>query len=150
MQVNREANTLQAAEDDPRITRLGLFLRRSNLDELPQFLNVLAGQMSIVGPRPHMHADCDHFSKVVNGYKLRNFALPGITGIAQIKGFRGPAENFERIFRRYEWDAFYVKRASFRMDLHIIFETAIQTFNHILNYLRPEQRMCSNTSIQVN
>src|ERR1700743_3871215 len=82
MYVNSEANTKQATEDDPRITRMGKFLRNSNLDEIPQFLNVLAGHMSIVGPRPHMHQDCNNFSRVVDSYKFRNLMKPGITGLA--------------------------------------------------------------------
>src|SRR5579872_7033089 len=87
MYVNAEANTKQATDDDPRITRMGRFLRNSNLDELPQFLNVLLGQMSIVGPRPHMYKDCASFSRVVDSYKLRNLMKPGITGLAQVKGY---------------------------------------------------------------
>jgi len=135
MVVNSSANTLQASENDPRITRVGRFLRKSNLDELPQFLNVLFGDMSIVGPRPHMHQDCISFSKVVETYKFRHLTRPGITGLAQVKGYRGPAHDFERIFRRYQWDAFYVRNANFWLDLRIIRKTAGQTISYIFNKL---------------
>lgn len=133
MYVNKEANTKQATENDPRITRMGRFLRLSNLDELPQFLNVLAGHMSIVGPRPHMYKDCHAFSAIVEGYKFRNLLKPGITGLAQVKGYRGPAQTFEKIFRRYQWDAFYVRNANFWLDLRIAHTTAMQTFSYILS-----------------
>jgi lipopolysaccharide/colanic/teichoic acid biosynthesis glycosyltransferase len=133
MHVNSEADTRQATEGDPRITRMGSFLRHSNLDELPQFLNVLFGQMSIVGPRPHMNNDCIHFSSVVEGYKFRNFMKPGITGLAQVKGYRGPALQFEQIFRRYQWDAFYVRNAGFWLDLRIMHRTAMQTLSFLFS-----------------
>ncbi|HVU99213.1 MAG TPA: sugar transferase [Puia sp.] len=133
MYVNAEANTKQATDDDPRITRVGRFLRNSNLDEIPQFLNVLAGHMSIVGPRPHMYKDCANFSKVVDAYKLRNLMKPGITGLAQAKGYRGPAQSFDKIFRRYQWDAFYVRNANFWLDIRIIHSTAMQTFSYLLS-----------------
>lgn len=133
MHVNAEADTRQATERDPRITRMGSFLRNSNLDELPQFLNVLAGHMSIVGPRPHMYNDCIHFSRVVDSYKFRNLMKPGITGLAQVKGFRGPALNFELIFRRFQWDAFYVRNAGFWLDMRIVHRTAMQTLIYLFN-----------------
>lgn len=132
MYVNAEANTKQATDDDPRITRMGRFLRNSNLDELPQFLNVLAGHMSIVGPRPHMYKDCASFARVVDDYKFRNLMKPGITGLAQVKGFRGPAQTFDKIFRRYQWDAFYVRNANFWLDMRIVHYTAMQTLTYIL------------------
>ncbi|HTI90989.1 MAG TPA: sugar transferase [Puia sp.] len=133
MHVNAEANTKQATDDDPRITRIGRFLRYSNLDEVPQFLNVLVGHMSIVGPRPHMYKDCASFSKVVDAYKMRNLMKPGITGLAQVKGYRGPAQSFDKIFRRYQWDAFYVRNANFWLDIRIIHSTAMQTFSYLLS-----------------
>jgi putative colanic acid biosysnthesis UDP-glucose lipid carrier transferase len=132
MHVNAEANTKQATDNDPRITRMGRFLRISNLDEIPQFLNVLAGHMSIVGPRPHMYKDCASFSQVVDSYKFRSLMKPGITGLAQVKGYRGPAQSFDKIFRRYQWDAFYVRNASFWLDLRIVHFTAMQTLSFLL------------------
>jgi putative colanic acid biosysnthesis UDP-glucose lipid carrier transferase len=129
MILNVEADKKQAVENDHRITRLGKFLRKSNLDELPQFFNVLKGEMSIVGPRPHMYADCNRFSAQVPAYKLRNLIRPGITGLAQTKGFSGPAIHFEEIFRRYQWDAYYVRAANFWLDLKIIRKTICQHMN---------------------
>lgn len=133
MYVNDEANTQQATANDPRITRMGRLLRNSNMDEIPQFLNVLAGHMSIVGPRPHMYKDCNNFSRVVDAYKFRNLMKPGITGLAQVKGYRGPAQTFDMIFRRYQWDAFYIRNANFWLDLRIVHNTAMQTFSYILS-----------------
>lgn len=133
MYYNAEANTKQATENDPRITRMGRFLRRSNLDEIPQFLNVLAGHMSVVGPRPHMHEDCTNFSRVVDSYKFRSLMKPGITGLAQVKGYRGPAQSFDKIFRRYQWDAFYIRNAGFWMDMRIVHRTAMQTLSYIFS-----------------
>ncbi|HLX66264.1 MAG TPA: sugar transferase [Puia sp.] len=133
MHVNTEADTRQATERDPRITRMGSFLRHSNLDELPQFLNVLAGHMSIVGPRPHMYNDCMNFSRIVDSYKFRNLMKPGITGLAQVKGYRGPALDFEQIFRRFQWDAFYVRNAGFWLDLRIVHRTAVQTLSYLVS-----------------
>ncbi len=133
MYKNIEADFKQATEDDPRITRLGRFLRHTNIDELPQFFNVLMGHMSIVGPRPHMYKDCRDFNAVVKNYKLRSFVKPGITGLAQIKGFRGPTETEQSIIHRFKWDVFYVCKASVLLDLLIITITFIQTATHFFN-----------------
>src|SRR4029077_2617905 len=107
-------------------TRLGKFLRLTSLDELPQFVNVLLGEMSIEGPRPHMHKDNEDFGKIVSNYRFRYYVKPGITGMAQVKGCRGPAKNFHCIFHRYQWDAFYIRNASLSLDFKIIRLTAIQ------------------------
>ena len=137
MVMNADANHVQAKVDDPRITKLGRFLRFTNLDEFPQFLNVLAGQMSVVGPRPHMINDCNEFSKVVAGYKFRNMVKPGITGLSQVKGYRGPASDFATIFRRFEFDAFYVRNASFGLDFRVIRQTAGQFAYSVLRRRMP-------------
>ena len=126
MILNKDADTKQATENDRRITKLGNFLRKTNIDELPQFINVLTGEMSLIGPRPHMLADCNMFSEAIPGYKLRNFVKPGITGLAQSKGYKGATSNFESMFRRYQYDIFYVRNASFLLDLSIIRHTIRQ------------------------
>ena len=120
---NDEADEKSAEENDQRITKAGKLLRRTNLDELPQFFNILAGSMSLVGPRPHMLADCMRFSFVIASYKFRNLVKPGITGLAQTKGYIGPARDYESIMTRYYWDATYVRKASFGLDMKIIGNT---------------------------
>jgi putative colanic acid biosynthesis UDP-glucose lipid carrier transferase len=131
MVMNNEADEKQATENDQRITAIGKYLRKSNLDEFPQFLNVLMGDMSIVGPRPHMHADCSSFSAIIPGYKFRNLVKPGITGMAQVKGYHGRVVTTECIFRRYQWDAYYIRNASLFLDLRIILMTAAQRIRFI-------------------
>lgn len=126
MIVNEDADSRQATVDDRRITRLGRFLRNSNIDELPQFLNVFLGAMSIVGPRPHMHADCRSFSAVIPRYKIRTLVKPGITGLSQVKGYHGYVISYECIFNRYQWDVFYVRNSHFRLDCWIMVSTAWQ------------------------
>jgi putative colanic acid biosynthesis UDP-glucose lipid carrier transferase len=137
MVVNEQANSASATSNDCRITSLGKFLRQSSLDELPQFINVWLGQMSIVGPRPHMHADCKRFSQVVDNYKFRNFVKPGITGLAQIKGFRGPAKNGYAIIHRYQYDDFYVRNAGLFLDLKIMWHTAKEMLAILFSKIKP-------------
>ncbi len=146
MVVNSEAHNKQAEDNDVRITRLGRFLRISSLDELPQFLNVLLGHMSIVGPRPHMHSDCEKFSNIVPAYKFRNFLKPGITGLAQVKGFRGPTRDFESIFHRYQFDAFYIRNCNIWLDMRIIRMTFAQTirilfYKSAVNQTQEDQKL---------
>ncbi len=123
MIVNNEADEKQAEENDYRITPFGKFLRRTNIDEFPQFFNVCIGDMSIIGPRPHMLSDCTRFSFVIPAYKFRTLVRPGITGLAQVKGHHGPTINYESILTRYYWDAEYIRNAGFWLDLQIIFLT---------------------------
>lgn len=132
MIVNSEADKCAAGENDRRITRIGKFLRRSNIDELPQFFNVLLGHMSIVGPRPHMYSDCLEFSIVVPRYKLRTLVKPGITGLSQVKGYHGQVISIECIYQRYIWDVFYVRNASLWWDLRIMATTALQRMAYLL------------------
>ena len=134
MVVNHLSDHQQALSNDPRITRLGKFLRITSLDELPQFFNVLLGDMTIVGPRPHMHTDNENFNRIVSNYQLRYYAKPGITGMAQVKGYRGPVKDFYSIFHRYQWDAFYVRNASFVLDFKIIHFTVIQVVKSIFTF----------------
>lgn len=126
MVINAEADEKQAEENDSRITRTGRWLRKTNIDELPQFFNVLMGQMSIVGPRPHMHADCCQFARIIPRYKLRNLVRPGITGMARVNGYHGPAMDHDAICIRYQWDIFYLCNASTWLDIRIMIRTVTQ------------------------
>lgn len=134
MLVNPDADIKQATENDERITRLGNFLRRSNIDEFPQFFNVLAGSMSIVGPRPHMYTDCYQFSLLQTGYKFRNMVRPGLTGLAQVKGYHGPSPTAQSVRLRYQCDQFYIRHLSFWLDLEIIGRTMGQRLYVLLQY----------------
>jgi putative colanic acid biosynthesis UDP-glucose lipid carrier transferase len=131
MVVNQQADTNQAEKNDPRITSLGKFLRLSCMDELPQFFNVMIGDMSVVGPRPHMIKDCEEFSRQVPSYALRQLMRPGITGMAQVKGYRGKTKGFFDVFHRYQWDVFYVRNANFMLDLRLINKTIAQTISTV-------------------
>jgi putative colanic acid biosynthesis UDP-glucose lipid carrier transferase len=124
MKVNRESNTKMATKNDARITRLGRFLRKSSLDEMPQFFNVFMSDMSIVGPRPHMTKHTDDYSKMLNHYMIRHFLKPGITGWAQIHGFRGEIRYMEDINNRVEYDLWYLENWSLWLDTRIIAMTA--------------------------
>ncbi|MEX2595045.1 MAG: sugar transferase [Anditalea sp.] len=124
MVLNNEADILQASKNDPRITKFGAFLRRSSLDELPQLFNVLKGEMSIVGPRPHAAPMNEVFSKEIPDYMNRHRMKPGITGLAQSKGFRGEIINFHDLYSRYRLDLFYIKNWCLYFDLKIILLTA--------------------------
>lgn len=138
MVVNNQADTEQADKNDPRITPLGKFLRLSCIDELPQFFNVLIGDMSVVGPRPHMIKDCEEFARQVPSYALRQLMRPGITGMAQVKGYRGKTKGFFDVFHRYQWDVFYVRNANFMLDLRLINKTIGQTISAVFKVSRKE------------
>ncbi|MCC5936761.1 MAG: sugar transferase [Lunatimonas sp.] len=125
MHPNREADFKQATRNDPRVTRIGSFLRKTSLDELPQFMNVLIGEMSIVGPRPHALPMNDRFSAEINNFMYRHAVRPGITGLAQAKGFRGETKTFYDIYSRCKLDIFYVDNWSLLLDMKIIAWTAI-------------------------
>jgi len=124
MRVNRESNEKQATKNDKRITWLGRFLRKSNLDEMPQFINVLMSDMSIVGPRPHMLKHTDDYSKLLNRYMVRHFLKPGITGWAQIHGYRGEIKHMQDINNRVEYDLWYLENWSVWLDTRILLMTA--------------------------
>lgn len=132
MIVNDEANEKQAEENDYRITRIGNFLRKTNIDEFPQFINILIGDMSVIGPRPHMLSDCTRFSFVIPAYNFRTLVRPGITGLAQVKGYHGPTLTYESIFIRYHWDREYIRNANFWLDLKIIFISSFQFLSNII------------------
>ncbi|MDB5774655.1 MAG: UDP-phosphate glucose phosphotransferase [Herbaspirillum sp.] len=116
-------DVVQAQKDDQRLTKIGGFLRRTSLDELPQFINVLQGRMSIVGPRPHAVAHNEFYRKQIKGYMLRHKVRPGITGWAQVNGFRGETETLDKMKTRIEFDLEYLRRWSLSLDLWIIFKT---------------------------
>lgn len=133
MKVNKESNTTQARKGDLRITRVGKFLRKTSLDEFPQFLNVFAGSMSVVGPRPHMLKHTDDYSSIINKYMVRQFAKPGITGWAQINGFRGETRTVWEMEKRVENDIWYMENWSLWLDTRIIFMTAYKLFTGDIN-----------------
>jgi putative colanic acid biosynthesis UDP-glucose lipid carrier transferase len=114
---------VQARKSDPRITKLGAFLRRTSLDELPQFFNVLQGRMSIVGPRPHAVAHNEFYRKLIKGYMVRHKVKPGITGWAQINGFRGETETLGKMQNRIDCDLDYLRNWSLKLDIRIILRT---------------------------
>jgi putative colanic acid biosynthesis UDP-glucose lipid carrier transferase len=113
----------QATKDDPRITPFGAFLRRSSLDELPQFVNVLQGRMSIVGPRPHAVAHNEQYRQIIKAYMVRHKVKPGITGWAQVHGHRGETDTLDKMRTRVEYDLYYLRNWSLGKDLEIIART---------------------------
>ena len=123
MCLNDEADVKQASSGDNRITALGKFLRKTSIDEFPQFFNVLLGQMSIVGPRPHMLKHTEQYSKLIEYYKERLYVKPGITGWAQVSGFRGETEELWKMEKRVEYDMFYLENWTFWWDVKIIIMT---------------------------
>ena len=121
---------VQATQGDSRITEFGGFLRRTSLDELPQFLNSLTGSMSIVGPRPHAVAHNEEYRQQIQGYMLRHKVKPGITGLAQINGFRGETDTLDKMEGRVRYDLRYIQTWSLSLDLKIIFLTIFKGFKH--------------------
>jgi putative colanic acid biosynthesis UDP-glucose lipid carrier transferase len=119
----------QATQDDARITRIGRFLRRSSLDELPQLFNVLDGSMALVGPRPHANAHNELYRELIDGYMLRHKVKPGITGLAQVNGYRGETETLEKMEQRIACDHQYIREWSFWMDVKILARTAGVVFS---------------------
>ena len=127
-------NVPQARKSDPRVTRFGAFLRRTSLDELPQLINVLQGHMSIVGPRPHAVAHNEQYRKLVNGYMLRHKVKPGITGWAQVNGWRGETDTVEKMQKRVDCDLYYIRNWSISLDVKIVLLTALRSFNQPTAY----------------
>ncbi len=118
----------EASKNDPRVTKTGRFMRKTSIDELPQFFNVLAGDMSVVGPRPHLWSQNKAYANRIKKYMIRHYVKPGITGLAQVKGFRGEIETEEDMINRIKYDVFYIENWSMIMDLKIIFQTVINIF----------------------
>lgn len=129
MGINNSSDAVQAGRNDMRVTKIGKFIRRTSIDELPQFYNVLFGHMSVVGPRPHMLKHTDEYASKVDKYMLRHFVKPGITGLAQVRGYRGEIEKDSDIQNRIRFDIFYVENWSFFLDLKIIVQTMINAIS---------------------
>lgn len=128
MKVNATSDSCQATKNDPRKTRLGEFLRHSSIDELPQFINVWRGDMSIVGPRPHMLMHTEQYAELIDRYMLRHAVKPGITGWAQVNGYRGPTDELWKMERRVEYDVWYIENWSLLLDMKIMVRTVINAF----------------------
>jgi Undecaprenyl-phosphate glucose phosphotransferase len=128
MNVNEQSDRVQAVKGDQRITKLGVFLRKSSLDEMPQFINVFLGQMTVIGPRPHMLEHTEFYSKQINNFMVRHLVKPGITGWAQVNGYRGGTETLAQMEGRLSLDMWYLENWSFWLDVKIIFKTMINAF----------------------
>lgn len=119
-------NSIKATErNDPRVTKIGKFLRKTSFDELPQFINVLKGEMSIVGPRPHMISQDQYYRDIINRYSLRHYVKPGITGLSQVKGYRGAIDCNDDMEKRIRTDVYYVRNWSYLLDIQIIYMTVM-------------------------
>ncbi|MCR5003942.1 MAG: exopolysaccharide biosynthesis polyprenyl glycosylphosphotransferase [Bacteroidales bacterium] len=129
MRVNDDSDKVQATADDPRKTKFGDFLRRTSIDELPQFINVLKGDMSVIGPRPHMLYHTEVYSKLVDEYLVRHMVKPGLTGWAQINGCRGETKTNEEMVERVRHDIWYIEHWSITLDLKIFFLTIIKSIS---------------------
>jgi len=128
MTVNSSSDKMQAVKGDARITKLGAFLRKTSLDEFPQFLNVFIGNMTVVGPRPHMLQHTEDYGKIINRFMVRHLVKPGITGHAQVSGFRGNTENDEAMEDRVKYDVYYLENWSIWFDVKIVFLTVYNVF----------------------
>lgn len=119
---------IEASKNDPRVTKIGRFMRKTSIDEMPQFLNVLKGEMSIVGPRPHLWSQNHKYATKITKYMVRLYVKPGITGLAQIKGYRGEIETDTDMINRIKYDVFYIENWSFALDVKIIIQTIVNIF----------------------
>jgi putative colanic acid biosynthesis UDP-glucose lipid carrier transferase len=127
MQIN-ETTEQSVTKNDPRVTRIGKFIRKTSIDEMPQFLNVLRGEMSVVGPRPHLWTQNNSYSITIKKYMVRLYVRPGITGLAQVRGFRGEITSDEDMINRIRYDVFYIENWSLLFDLKIIIQTVVNIF----------------------
>ncbi|WPO79085.1 undecaprenyl-phosphate glucose phosphotransferase [Flavobacterium sp. KACC 22761] len=128
MRLNRAADSIQAKKGDSRVTKFGAFMRKTSIDELPQFFNVFFGDMSVVGPRPHMVNHTKQYSELINNYLVRQYAKPGITGWAQINGFRGETKELIDMENRVEYDIWYIENWNILLDIKIIIKTILNVF----------------------
>lgn len=133
MKVNADADKVQATKDDPRKTKWGNFMRKTSIDELPQFINVFMGDMSVVGPRPHMLKHNEEYSKLIDKYMVRNLVKPGVTGWSQVTGHRGETKELKDMADRIKGDIWYIENWSFWLDIYIIFKT-------VVNAIRGEEK----------
>lgn len=124
MHVNKDSDKAQATKNDPRKFAFGNFMRKTNIDEFPQFINVLKGDMSIVGPRPHMLYHTEVYGNLIDKYMVRHFSKPGITGWAQVTGYRGETKELWQMEERIKRDIWYIENWSFWLDIRIILLTA--------------------------
>lgn len=127
MQINKTTEK-EASKNDPRVTKIGRILRKTSIDEMPQFLNVLLGDMSVVGPRPHLWSQNKVYGSKIKKYMVRHYVKPGITGLAQVRGFRGEIETDEDMINRIKYDVFYIENWSLLLDIKIIVQTVINIF----------------------
>ncbi|MBF6607721.1 MAG: undecaprenyl-phosphate glucose phosphotransferase [Flavobacterium sp.] len=127
MRMNKTTER-EASKNDPRVTRIGRFMRKTSIDEMPQFLNVLMGEMSVVGPRPHLWSQNKAYGNKIKKYMVRHYVKPGITGLAQVRGYRGEIETDEDMINRIKFDVFYIENWSLLLDLKIIVQTIINIF----------------------
>jgi putative colanic acid biosynthesis UDP-glucose lipid carrier transferase len=128
MRMNKQSNKIHAIKNDARVTKVGAFLRKTSMDELPQFLNVLLGDMSVVGPRPHLETLSLEYQKDVDNYLKRHIVKPGVTGLAQVGGYRGEIKKKSDIKNRVRLDIFYIENWSFFLDIKIIMQTVLNVF----------------------
>lgn len=123
MRPNPDAHLYQISKNDPRVTGIGKIIRKTSIDELPQFINVLKGEMSVVGPRPHMVSHTHMYAEKIDKFMVRHFIKPGITGLAQVSGYRGEVEDDNHIINRVKYDIFYLENWSLLLDIKIVFQT---------------------------
>ncbi|WP_232830141.1 exopolysaccharide biosynthesis polyprenyl glycosylphosphotransferase [Lewinella sp. IMCC34191] len=128
MRVNDRSDSKQATRNDDRITKVGAFLRKTSLDEFPQFINVFTGEMSVVGPRPHMLKHTEEYSRLIDKFMIRHKVKPGVTGLAQINGYRGPTDEVWKMEKRVEYDVWYLENWSILMDIRCVVMTAYNAF----------------------
>ena len=127
------AHLHQATKEDERVTKVGRIIRKTSIDELPQFINVLKGDMAVVGPRPHMVSHTHMYAERIDKFMVRHFIKPGITGLAQVSGYRGEVENDDDIINRVKYDIFYLENWSLLLDIKIVFQT-------VYNAIRGEEK----------
>ena len=127
MMINKTTEQ-EATRNDPRVTKIGKFIRKTSIDELPQFFNVLLGDMSVVGPRPHLWSQNKNYGNRIKKYMVRHYVKPGITGLAQVKGCRGEIETDNDMINRIKYDVYYIENWSLLMDIKIIIQTVVNIF----------------------